>query len=167
MPDEAVRRELDKPIARELLRTAPLARIAYHGPDGFPRVAPVGFHWDGTHVVICTVPTAAKVAALRADERVALTIDTATEPPRALLLRGTARIEVVDGVPDEYLMANRKTGDPARWRVFEQQVRDLYDRMAKIRVTPVWARALDFETTLPRAVEELVRRKTPEWSTTR
>ncbi len=117
--------------------------------------------------MICTVPTAAKVAALRADERVALTIDTATEPPRALLLRGTARIEVVDGVPDEYLMANRKTGDPARWRVFEQQVRDLYDRMAKIRVTPVWARALDFETTLPRAVEELVRRKTPEWSTTR
>ncbi|WP_197320221.1 pyridoxamine 5'-phosphate oxidase family protein [Saccharomonospora sp. NB11] len=163
MSDDTLRRELDTPIAQELLRTTPLARLAYNGPDGFPRVVPVGFHWDGTRVVICTVPTAAKVAALRADPRVALTIDT--ETPRALLLRGTARIEIVDGVPDEYLWANRKTGEPAQWQAFEREVRALYERMAKIEVTPVWARALDFETTLPKAVEDLVRRK-HEHSTT-
>jgi hypothetical protein len=38
-------------------------------------------------------------------------------------------------------------------------VRALYDHMAQITVEPDWAKLLDFETTLPKAVEDLVRER--------
>ena len=46
---------------------------------------------------------------------------------------------------------------------WEAEVRSLYDGMVRIVVTPTWAKLIDFETTLPSAVEELVRaaRRTP------
>ena len=37
--------ELD--AGEELLRTATLARLAYDGVDGTPRVIPIGFLWQG------------------------------------------------------------------------------------------------------------------------
>jgi nitroimidazol reductase NimA-like FMN-containing flavoprotein (pyridoxamine 5'-phosphate oxidase superfamily) len=46
-------RELGQAGARELLESAHLARLAYNGRDGLPRVIPIGFHWNGEHVVIC------------------------------------------------------------------------------------------------------------------
>jgi hypothetical protein len=36
----------------------------------------VAFHWTGTRVVAGTVPTSTKVAALWANPRVAITVDT-------------------------------------------------------------------------------------------
>ena len=36
---------------------------------------------------------------------------------------------------------------------------DRYDRMVRIVVLPTWAKLIDFETTLPSAVEELVRQR--------
>ena len=79
--------ELD--AGEEILRTATLARLAYNGVDGTPRVIPIGFLWTGQAVVLATYPTAPKFAALRARPRVALTIDTPS-PARSLLLRGEA-----------------------------------------------------------------------------
>ena len=38
-------------------------------------------------------------------------------------------------------------------------MRSLYDGMVRIVVTPTWAKLIDFETTLPSAVEELVRQR--------
>jgi hypothetical protein len=35
----------------------------------------------------------------------------------------------------------------------------VYDGMVRIVVTPTWARLIDFETTLPSAVEELIRQR--------
>jgi hypothetical protein len=42
---------------------------------------------------------------------------------------------------------------------WEAGVRSLYDGMVRIVVTPTWAKLIDFETTLPSAVEELIRRR--------
>src|ERR1700749_2250667 len=92
----------------EILRTATLARLAYDGIDGTPRVIPIGFLWTGEAVVVATHPTAPKFAALRARPRVALTIDTPS-PARSLLLRGEADIEVFAGPVPEYLEAAAKT----------------------------------------------------------
>jgi Pyridoxamine 5'-phosphate oxidase len=75
--------ELNHPGAQELLRTQPLVRVAYTGPDGFPRVIPIGFWWDGERVVVHTAPNAPKVRALAARPQVALTIDTEVPPHRA------------------------------------------------------------------------------------
>jgi hypothetical protein len=39
---------------------------------------------------------------------------------------------------------------------WEQGVRALYDQMVLITIEPDWAKLLDFETTIPKAVEDLV-----------
>jgi hypothetical protein len=139
--------ELDHPGARDLLATQSLLRLAYTGPDGFPRVIPIGFHWTGEHIVVCTVPSSPKVRALAARPHVALTIDTDQgTASRSLSVRGVAAIEIVDGVPDEYLAASGKNMDAEQARQFEANVRSLYKQMARITIEPRWARYYDFGT---------------------
>jgi hypothetical protein len=139
--------ELDHPGARDLLATQSLVRLAYTGPDGFPRVIPIGFLWTGEHIIVCTVPSSPKVRALAARPHVALTFDTNQGTPgRSLSVRGVAAIEIVDGVPDEYLAAAAKTMDGEQARQFEAQVRSLYKQMARITIEPRWARYYDFGT---------------------
>ena len=133
--------ELD--AAEELLRSATLARLAYDGIDGTPRVIPIGFLWTGEAVVVATHPTAPKFEALRARPRVALTIDTPS-PARSVLLRGDAEVEVVDGVVPEYLEAAAKSMEGEQLAQFEASVRETYDRMARISIRPDWARYFDF-----------------------
>jgi len=145
-------------ISLELLGSSIPARLAYVGVDGAPRVIPIAFLWTGEHVVMATVPKAAKVRALQQHPLVAITIDTQDQwPPRALLIRGSARVELVDGVPDSYVEAARKVTPAEQFDAWEQGVRMLYQRMALITVEPDWAKLLDFDTTIPSAVEELVR----------
>ena len=133
--------ELD--AGEEILRTATLARLAYDGVDGTPRVIPIGFLWTGQAVVVATHPTAPKFAALRARPRVELTIDTPS-PARSLLLRGEAEIEVVDGPVPEYLEAAAKSMEGEELTAFEEACRETYDRMARISIVPDWARYFDF-----------------------
>ncbi len=91
----------------------------------------------------------------------ALTIDTESFPPNVLLVRGTATIQIIDGVPDEYLDMNRRHTDPATYAEWEAGVRGLYKQMALIQITPTWAKVLDFETRLPSAIEELISQQDP------
>src|SRR5215468_1274898 len=142
---DALARELDHPGAQQLLAAQALARLAYTGPDGFPRVIPIGFHWDGARIIVCTVPISPKVRAMSARPHVALTIDTDDgTASRALMIRGVATIDIVDGVPDEYLAAATKTMDSQQAGQFEAQVRKLYRQMARIIIEPQWARYYDF-----------------------
>lgn len=158
MERDEITEVMTKPIARELLASTIPARFAYIGVDGRPRVVPVAFHWDGARLVVCTVPKAAKVLALRRNPGVSITIDTEGQyPPRVLLVRGTASVELVDGVPDEYVAASRKLVPEAEFEGWEAGVRALYTQMVRITVEPDWAKLLDFETTVPQAVEDLVR----------
>ena len=146
---------LDDPVSRELLNSAIPARMAYTGLDGSPRVVPMGFWWNGREIVLATSDEAPKVRALQADSRLALTIDTEGQPPHVLLLRGTATIEIVDGVPEEYIKASGKLVDEANMPAFEAQVRSMYQRMARIVLVPDWAKVLDFETRAPEFVHRL------------
>jgi hypothetical protein len=78
-----------------------------------------------------------------------------------LLIRGRAELDFVDGIPDEYLQATSTYEMTPEQRVeWEAEVRSLYhDGMVRIVVTPNWAKLIDFESTLPSAVEELVRQR--------
>ena len=107
---------------------------------------PVGFFWTGDQVVISTATTSPKVAALSARPDVALTIDAGDTPDqaRALSIRGRASVEIVDGVVEEYLAAARKTMDAEAAAEFEQNVRGLYEQMARIVISPRWVRYYDF-----------------------
>jgi len=159
MDRQELAQELGQPAAEELLRTAPLARLAYNGHDGFPRVVPCGFLRTGEAIVVCTATTAPKARALEARPNVALTIDDGAKPggAQALLVRGVARLDTVDGVPEEYLEAATKTMAGADLATFETNVRATYDQMVRISITPQWARFFDFGAgRLPRFLEDLV-----------
>jgi hypothetical protein len=158
MQEHDVARVLSDPLAQELMQSSIPARLAYVGSDGFPRAIPIGFHWNGVEFVLCTVPHAPKVQALRANAKVALTVDTNTFPPHVLLVRGiAASIDIVDGVPPEYLAASRKGVGPDQWDAFEAGVRTMYKQMARIKIKPLWAKLLDFQTRFPTAIEKLIR----------
>jgi hypothetical protein len=147
------------PVAQRLLAASLPARLAYTGKDGAPRVVPISWGWEAPHLLMWTTPNAPKVHALRRDSRVAVTIDTNDFPPKVLLIRGTAALEVVDGVPQGYLDAGHKNVDDEHYDEWVAGVRGLYDSMVTVRVTPTWAKILDFETRIPSAVEELVKEK--------
>ena len=151
---------LNRPISQELL-ARDLTRLAYVAKDGTPRNVPIAFTWNGSEIVMCTTKNAPKLPALRNNPTVALTIDTEVHPPKILLIRGRAELDFVDGIPDEYLQANSTYEMTPEQRVeWEAEVRSLYhDGMVRIVVTPTWAKLIDFETTLPSAVEELVRQR--------
>lgn len=149
----------EDPYAQKLLSSSTPARLAYVGLDGAPRAIPIAYHFDGSRFVLGTIDFSAKVRALQANPAVALTIDTSDQPPLVLLVRGTAEVSFVDGVLPEYLEANRKVFSAAAFPAFEQQVTDLYDRMARIAITPTWAKVLDFETRAPAAVMQLAAAK--------
>jgi len=150
---------LKKPISQEML-DRDLARLAYVAKDGTPRVVPIGFTWNGSEVVMCTATNAPKLASLRRNPAVALTIDTEVHPPTILLIRGTAVLDEVEGIPDEYLQASGTYEMTPEQRVqWEAEVRSLYDSMVRIVVKPTWAKLIDFDETLPTPVEELVRRR--------
>jgi nitroimidazol reductase NimA-like FMN-containing flavoprotein (pyridoxamine 5'-phosphate oxidase superfamily) len=140
---------LNDPLAQELLHSPIPARLAYTGLDGFPRVIPIGYHWNGSQFIMATSSKAPKVRALRANPKIALTIDTVSFPPNVLMVRGTASIEIVEGVPDEYLEASKKQITADQWDAFEAGVRQLYPQMAKISITPEWAKLFDFVTRAP------------------
>lgn len=57
-------------------------------------------------------------------------------------------------------MNSPTTMTPEQRQEWEVGVRSLYaDGMVRIVITPTWAKLIDFETTLPQAVEELIRRQ--------
>ena len=151
---------LNRPISQELL-ARDVTRLAYVAKDGTPRNVPIAFTWNGSEIVICTTKNAPKLASLRRNPAVALTIDTEVHPPQILLIRGRAELDPVDGIPEEYLQTNGTYQMTAEQRVeWEAEVRSLYhDGMVRIVVTPNWSKLIDFETTLPSSVEELVRQR--------
>jgi hypothetical protein len=157
-PDE-ITDVLNRPLSRELLARG-MIRLAYVAKDGTPRAIPIVFTWNGAEIVMCTSKNAPKLPALRSNPAVALTIDTEVHPPMILLIRGRAELDAVEGIPEEYLQASSSYEMTPEQRVeWEAGVRSLYDGMVRIVVTPMWAKLIDFETTLPSAVEELVRQQ--------
>jgi Pyridoxamine 5'-phosphate oxidase len=158
-PDE-ITEVLNRPLSRELL-ARDVTRLAYVATDGTPRNVPIIFAWNGSEIVMCTPTNAPKLRALRENPMVALTIDTEVHPPTILLIRGRAELDFVDGIPDEYLQATSTYEMTPEQRVeWEAEVRSLYsDGMVRIVVAPTWAKLIDFESTLPTAVEELLRQR--------
>ena len=161
MEQHDIAEELSTTGAQELIASTSAAHLAYIGKDGTPRVVPVGFFWTGEQFVISTAATAPKVAALTARPDVSLAIEAGGTPEdaRSLLVRGRASVEIVDGVVPEYLAAARKSMDADAAAEFERQVRTMYDRMARIAITPRWVRYYDFGAgRMPRFLQELAAR---------
>ena len=137
--------ELGQPGAQELLDST-AAHLAYDGPDGCPRVIPVGFLWKAERIIVCTATTSPKAAALSSRPNVAVAIDVGDSPEgaKSLLIRGIASMETVDGVADEYIEMSTKSMDAEQQAEFEREVRKVYKQQVRISIEPQWARFFDY-----------------------
>lgn len=145
---------LNDPLAVELLSSTIPARLAYISLNGAPRVVPIWFHWNGSQIVLGTPTKAPKVQALLQNPKVMLTIDSQTWPYKVLQIRGTVKIETVEGVVPEYAIAAERYFGEAQGKAWVEQVRSLFPQMARITVQPEWVGILDFETRFPSAIAD-------------
>lgn len=143
---------LQHPAAQELLHSKIPARLAYVWTDGTPRVIPIWFYWNGSQIVMATPPKAPKLKALGKNPKVSLTIDDNTFPHKVLLIRGTARLEGVDGIVPEYAAAAERYFDPALAQGWLKQLRSTISSMVRITISPEWVGLLDFQTRFPSAL---------------
>ena len=149
---------LDDPVAQRLLLSPVPARLAYVWTDGTPRVVPIGFHWNGTELVLGTPPDAPKAKALVDGTKVAVSIDTDTMPYNVLQIRGSVRTDVVDGIAPEYeAMTLRSAGEEAG-RAWLENLRRICPRMMRVFITPEWVAILDFQQRFPSALERAMER---------
>ncbi|MEU5875900.1 pyridoxamine 5'-phosphate oxidase family protein [Spirillospora sp. NPDC047279] len=152
-------RLLETDVAQQLLHSTELARVAYVAKNGTPRVFPMLFHWTGSEVVLSTFG-GLKVNALRARPDIAITIDAPTTPPAALLIRGRAEVTDVDGIVDEYVLAQRRYAGEEQGTANIAAVDRPGTTMFRIAVRPTWVGVLDFVTRFPggTAPEEFAQR---------
>jgi Pyridoxamine 5'-phosphate oxidase len=143
---------LQHPASQELLHSKIPARLAYVWPDGTPRVIPIWFHWNGHDIVMASPPKAPKLRALAKNPKVALTIDDNTFPHKVLLIRGTVRLEPVEGIVPEYEACAARYFDPELAKGWLGQLRTMVSSMVRITITPEWVGLLDFETRFPSAL---------------
>ena len=143
---------LQHPASQELLVSKIPARLAYVWTDGSPRVIPIWFHWNGKEIVMGTPPKAPKLKALAKNPRVSLTIDDNVFPHKVLLVRGTARLEPVNGVVPEYALAADRYFGPEQGKAWVAQMGKMISSMVRVTITPTWVGLLDFETRFPSAL---------------
>jgi len=145
---------LQHPASQELLRSKIPARLAYVATDGTPRVVPIWFHWNGKDIVMASPPKAPKLKALAKNPKVALTIDDNVFPHKVLLIRGSARLEPLNGIAPEYEACASRYFDPELAAGWLKQLRSLASSQVRITITPEWVGLLDFQTRFPSALSE-------------
>jgi Pyridoxamine 5'-phosphate oxidase len=143
---------LQHPASLELLKSRIPARLAYVWVDGTPRVIPIWFHWNGSEFVMGTPPKAPKLKALAKNPKVAVTIDDNSFPHKVLMIRGNARLETVDGIVPEYIVAAERYFGSEQGQAWIKHLRGLISNMVRIRIKPEWVGLLDFQTRFPSAL---------------
>jgi len=143
---------LQHPASQELLVSKTPARLAYVWTDGTPRVIPIWFHWNGRELILATPPKAPKLKALAKHPKVALTIDDNVFPHKVLLIRGSARLQTLDGIVPEYATAAERYFGREQGKAWVDKLRTLIPNMVRITVTPEWVGLLDFQTRFPSAL---------------
>ena len=138
--------------SQALLHSKIPARFAYVWMDGTPRVVPIWFHWNGREIVMATPPKAPKLKALKLHPKVSLTIDENEFPQKVLLIRGTARLETVEGIVPEYAAAANRYFDAQQAEEWLNLLRTRISSQVRITITPEWVGLLDFKTRFPSAL---------------
>lgn len=139
----------DDPVVAELLAGPNLARLAYVGLDGRPRVVPIWFQPIDDEIRMITGPKAEKAKALAVNPAVALTIDSSTPPYKVLLVQGDAILEHVEGMAPEYPDIVRRYLGPAT-EAYLGQLR--VKRQVRIRVSATSTRVFDFVRRYPQSL---------------
>jgi hypothetical protein len=143
---------LQHPAAQEMLSSKIPARLAYVWTDNTPRVVPIWFHWNGKEIVMATPPKAPKLKALRKNPKVSLTIDNNEFPHTVLSIRGSVRMQPLEGIVPEYEMAAERYFGREQGAAWLKQLRGMIASQVRLTVTPEWVGLLDFQTRYPSAL---------------
>jgi hypothetical protein len=143
---------LQHAASKELLESKIPARLAYIWTDGTPRVIPIWFHWNGRELILASPTKAPKLKALAKNPKVSLTIDDNIFPHKVLLIRGSARLQSVNGIVPEYALAAERYFGREQGQAWVEKLRSLISDMVRITVTPEWVGLLDFQTRFPSAL---------------
>ena len=143
---------LQHSASEELLQSTIPARLAYVWTDGSPRVVPIWFHWNGREFVLGTPSKAPKLKGLAKNPKVALTIDDNNFPHKVLLVRGTARLQSVNGIVPEYAVAAERYFGAEQGKAWVAQLASMIQDMVRITINPEWVGLLDFQTRFPSAL---------------
>src|ERR1700731_2989108 len=143
---------LQHAASKELLESKIPARFAYVWTDGTPRVIPIWFHWNGHELILASPTKAPKLKALAKNPKVSLTIDDNVFPHKVLLIRGSARLQTVEGIVPEYVKSAERYFGREQGQAWVEKLRTLISSMVRITVTPEWVGLLDFETRFPSAL---------------
>ena len=84
-----------EPQAQDLLTRPIVGNLGYYGLDGYPKVLPVWFRFEGDEIQVASPPNAYKCRALRADPRAVLTVSTPTAPYHVVSATGRVTIDVL------------------------------------------------------------------------
>ena len=82
----------------------------------------------------------------------ALTIDDNTFPHKVLLVRGTARLQPVNGIVPEYALAAERYFGKQQGKAWVAQIASMIQDMVRITIAPEWVGLLDFQTRFPSAL---------------
>jgi len=95
----------------DILESVALGHLATVDAFGRPQVNPVWFLWDGDHVLVGVLDNARKLANVRCDPHVALSIVDPADPGRYLEVRGeVVRIELHRDLDFFNQLARKYTG---------------------------------------------------------
>jgi hypothetical protein len=97
-------------------------------------------------------PKAPKLKALAKNAKVSLTIDDNVFPNKVLMIRGSARLQNLDGIVPEYALAAERYFGPEQGKAWVEKLRSMISNMVRITVTPEWVGLLDFQTRFPSAL---------------
>ncbi|GHJ49303.1 hypothetical protein Cs7R123_66450 [Catellatospora sp. TT07R-123] len=154
------------PVAQTLLEAPVFMRLSYVGLDGHPRAVPVSYAWNGRAFVFASPTAAYKVRAIAAHPQVAFTVDTMSPEPRAkviaqlgppvadytpliMLVRGTATMELRQGLPWEHVEASRRMVGEASMKEWEHHKREHTSDMTVVTIKPTHVTLCDFITRFP------------------
>jgi hypothetical protein len=101
---------------------------------------------------MATPPKAPKLKALKKNPKVSFTIDDNVFPHKVLLIRGTARLETVNGIVPEYAVAAERYFGPEQGEVWVKNLGSMISSMVRITIAPEWVGLLDFQTRFPSAL---------------
>jgi hypothetical protein len=132
------------------------ARLAYVAADGTPRIVPTWFEWTGDELVMATWVAgphirhpARRIRDLLARPSVTVSIDTDTEPPVVLQLRGVVTVTEVDAIVPEYASSARRYLGEEAANAMLAPLEGATVRMARIGLVPTWVSLIDFDVRLP------------------
>jgi len=118
------------------LGAAPILWLTTVSPDARPHSVPVWFLWSDPHLTVFSRPDTAKVARLRSNPAVSMSLDSAVGGGDIVLAEGDAELVGMDDVVDGLPAFERKYGQLFGGQSFQEWL-DLFSQPIRVTTTRI------------------------------